>query len=49
MELPVMNGIIDRRILINYRVKPEVIKALLPSHLEPLIVNGYGAKALKLF
>lgn len=46
MELPVLNGIIDRRILINYRVKPEVIRALLPSHLEPLIVNGYGSAGI---
>jgi hypothetical protein len=43
MELPVLNGIIDRRILINYRIKPEVVKALLPPHLEPLVINGYAS------
>lgn len=43
MELPVLNGIIDRRILINYRIKPEVVKALLPSHLEPLVINGFAS------
>lgn len=46
MELPVLSGIIDRRILINYRVKPEAIRPLLPSHLEPLIVNGYGSAGI---
>ena len=46
MELPVLNGTIDRRILINYRVKPEVVTALLPSHLEPLIVNGYASAGI---
>jgi len=43
MELPVLNGIIDRRILINYKVNPEVVKSLLPPHLEPLVVNGYAS------
>lgn len=43
MELPVLNGIIDRRILINYRIKSEVVKSLLPPHLEPLVVNGYAS------
>ena len=43
MELPVLNGIIDRRILINYRINPEVVKSLLPPHLDPLIINGYAS------
>jgi hypothetical protein len=43
MELPVLNGTIDRRILVNYRIKPEVVKSLLPSHLEPLVINGYAS------
>lgn len=46
MNLPVLNGTIDRRILINYRVKPEVVKALLPPHLEPLVVNGYASAGI---
>jgi len=46
MELPVLNGIIDRRILINYRVNPDVVKALLPSHLDPLVVNGYASAGI---
>lgn len=46
MNMPVLNGIIDRRILINYRVKPDVVKALLPPHLEPLIINGYASAGI---
>jgi len=46
MELPVLTGTIDRRILINYRVKPEVVRALLPPHLEPLVVNGYASAGI---
>ena len=43
MELPVLNGIIDRRLLINYRIKPEVVKSLLPPQLDPLVINGYAS------
>lgn len=43
MKLPVLNGIIDRRILINYSVEPEVVSSLLPTHLRPLVVNGYAS------
>lgn len=43
MELPVLNGTIDRRILINYRIVPSAVKSLLPPHLEPLIINGYAS------
>lgn len=46
MELPVLDGIIDRRILINYRVRPDIVKALLPSHLEPLTLNGYASAGI---
>jgi hypothetical protein len=46
MELPVLDGVIDRRILVNYRVDPEVVKAILPPHLEPLIINGYASAGI---
>jgi len=46
MDLPVLNGVIDRRILINYRVNPEVVKSLLPVHLEPLVINGYASAGI---
>jgi uncharacterized protein YqjF (DUF2071 family) len=46
MELPLLDGVIDRRILVNYRVRPELVKALLPSHLEPLVINGYASAGI---
>jgi hypothetical protein len=46
MDLPVLNGIIDRRILINYRVDPDTVKRLLPDHLEPWVVNGYASAGI---
>ena len=46
MDLPVLNGVIDRRILINYKVRPDVVKKLLPPHLEPIVVNGYASAGI---
>lgn len=42
MKLPILSGVIDRRILINYRVDPEVLVKLLPSPFKPKLVNGQG-------
>ncbi len=41
-ELPTIQGVIDRRVLANYRVRPEVLEALLPEGLRPQLVNGWG-------
>ncbi|MEJ1240959.1 DUF2071 domain-containing protein [Chryseolinea sp. T2] len=43
MKMPELDGIIDRRILINYRVDPLIVSTLLPPHLEPLVVNGFAS------
>jgi hypothetical protein len=40
MRLPVIEGIIDRRILVNYRIDPLTIARLLPPLFRPLTVNG---------
>lgn len=37
MRLPVIQGVIRRRILVNFRVDPEVMKAQLPSRFTPKI------------
>ncbi len=37
-----MRGVIDRRILVNFRVERDVLAHLLPSPFEPRLVNGYG-------
>jgi hypothetical protein len=42
MLIPVIRGVIDRRILINYRVDPEVLAKLLPPPFRPKIVGGAG-------
>ena len=42
MRIPVITGWIDRRILVNYRVDPEVMKTYLPEPFEPQLVDGYG-------
>ena len=42
MRLPTIHGTIDRRILINYRVDPDILATILPPPFEPKLVNGYG-------
>jgi hypothetical protein len=42
MRLPAISGIIDRRILANYRVDPACMSAALPAPFRPQIVNGYA-------
>ncbi len=40
MKFPEISGLIRRRILVNFRVKPEVIQRLLPDPFKPKLVNG---------
>ena len=40
MPLPVMAGVIDRRILVNYRADPAVVAGLLPAPFHPKTVRG---------
>lgn len=42
MRLPVIQGIIDRRILVNYRVDPTVLASTLPSPFRPKLHRGHG-------
>jgi hypothetical protein len=42
MRIPVVRGVIERRILVNYRVDPAVLANLLPSPFRPKIVRGYA-------
>jgi hypothetical protein len=42
MHLPIIRGLIDRRILVNYRVRPEALCRLLPEPFRPLLVGGMG-------
>jgi hypothetical protein len=42
MKLPVIRGLIDRRILVNYHVDPRVLAPLLPAPFRPKLVGGFG-------
>lgn len=42
MKIPVIRGVIDRRILVNYHVDPSVLAPLLPAPFRPKIVHGVG-------
>ena len=42
MKIPVIRGVIDRRILVNYRVDPIVLARLVPPPFRPKIVRGAG-------
>jgi hypothetical protein len=42
MRIPVVQGIIERRILINYRVDPGVLARMLPRPFRPKLVHGAG-------
>lgn len=42
MLLPTIRGVIDRRILVNYRVDPEVAARLLPAPFRPKLADGHA-------
>jgi hypothetical protein len=42
MRIPVIRGTIDRRILVNFRVEPEVLTRHVPPPFRPQLVDGHG-------
>lgn len=42
MKIPVIRGLIERRILVNFRVEPAVLAATLPAPFRPKLVAGQG-------
>src|SRR5260370_33928226 len=42
MRIPVIRGIIGRRILVNYRVDRKVLARILPAPFRPKLINGAG-------
>jgi hypothetical protein len=42
MLMPSVRGVIDRRILVNYRIDPDVLARVLPAPFRPLQINGWG-------
>src|SRR4051812_5910246 len=39
MKIPVIQGVIERRMLVNYRVRPDALRAILPPPFRPKLVN----------
>ena len=46
MNAPVLRAFMQRRILVNYRVDPDVLASTLPSPFRPLVVGGYGVAGI---
>lgn len=42
MQIATLEGVIDRRLLINYRVDPAYLQRLLPAPFRPKLVQGMG-------
>ena len=42
MRLPVISGLIQRRLLVNFQVDPAVLRRLLPEPFRPVLVGGAG-------
>ena len=42
LHLPTIHGLIDRRILVNYRVDPDILARLLPRPFRPKLVGEFG-------
>jgi uncharacterized protein DUF2071 len=42
MQIPILRGLIDRRILVNFRVDPAILAKLLPEPFRPKLVDGFG-------
>jgi len=40
--VPTMQGIIDRRMLINFRIQPDIVSRLLPACFRPKLVEGWA-------
>lgn len=42
MRIPSISGVIDRRILANYRVDPDIMARVLPAPFRPQLVHGFA-------
>jgi hypothetical protein len=42
LKLPVIQGLIDRRVLVNFRCDPGALASLLPRPFRPKIIHGSG-------
>ncbi len=42
LHLPVIRGVITRRLLVNFRIDPAALRAVLPAPFRPQLVRGYA-------
>jgi hypothetical protein len=42
MSLAAISGVIERRILANYRIEPEAVRRVLPAPFQPKLVSGFA-------
>lgn len=41
-----LDGVVERRLLVNYRVDPDVLRGLLPPSFRPQVVGGWGVAGI---
>jgi Uncharacterized conserved protein (COG2071) len=46
MKVPTMRGIVERRLLINYRLDKDVAASMIPAPFEPQLVNGWAVAGI---
>ncbi|HEX4657368.1 MAG TPA: DUF2071 domain-containing protein [Streptosporangiaceae bacterium] len=46
MRAPALRADMERRLLVNYRVDPELLASLLPAPFRPILVGGYGVAGI---
>lgn len=46
MHLPMIRGVIARRLLVNYRVEPRTLEPLLPAPFRPKLVAGFAVAGI---
>jgi Uncharacterized conserved protein (COG2071) len=42
LRVPTIQGVIDRRVLVNFRIEPDRIEDMLPGRLRPHLVRGFA-------
>lgn len=45
-QLPSVRGVIQRRVLVNFRCEPEVLGRILPAPFRPKLANGWGVAGI---
>ena len=46
MRVPTLQGIVERRLLINYRLDPDLAASMVPAPFEPQLVNGFAVAGI---